>query len=390
MLAGYLGAMADDADPYAYSPRVLPGQRLTPPVVGLAKESALQPPVNSQPLPPTTPPAFTPRDPSLLALRDADCCFTCGDCCQPCGAYAGIGFYFIQPYWTSNPAFFELTTTGDNSEVILGNQHDFGHDFELAPLAWVGVRCCGGLGVRARWWGYDQSAQSTITDDRNNFLVLSATPLGLRTTDTLIDSATSPETIAADSDLQITVFDLEATQDLQCGCWWITLAGGIRSAHVSQDYNVFHLDDEGELIEQILSGHNFNGAGPTVACEAHRPLCFGLGVFGSTRGSLLYGHAQQSVHLSDDDDKSASYSHETLLPILEVEIGLEWRGWIGCAELFFQSGLVSQTWFGAGNASRSTTPSPGGLPVSPLRSGQTTDDADLGLFGFSFAAGIKY
>jgi hypothetical protein len=355
----------------------------------MAKESALHPPYNAEPVPQTTPPAYTPGDPSLCSLCDVNCCTSC--CGEAKGAYAGVGFYYVQPFWSNNPALYHFATSADNAEVLQANQHDFRHDYELAPLVWVGVRCGDGFGLRGRWWQYDQSAGESVIDDLDDYFVGSASPLGLRIRDTTVDNAAAPETVETQSDLRLTVFDLEATQDLQCLGWWVTVSGGARYAYLTQSYGAARLEADREVLDILLSGHSFKGIGPTAALEARRPLMMGLGVYGGSRAALLYGHAKQAAHLRPQTDqlpnRDASYSHETLRPVLEIEVGFEWRGRVGCAELFFQAGLVGQSWFDAGNASRSSAPSTGSAPI---RSGGDITDADLGFFGITMALGARY
>ena len=47
-------------------------------------------------------------------------------------------------------------------------------------------------------------------------------------------------------------------------------SAGVRYAHLSQGYNAVVVNRDGSTGTSILSGNNFNGAGPTAALEARR------------------------------------------------------------------------------------------------------------------------
>jgi major outer membrane protein len=382
-------AHAGEPETISYLPRALPAERLTAPVPGLVKEGALRPPANDVPAPVTTPPAFTPGSHSLCTLCEPRCDGNgcgCSSCSDGCGHYfAGAGAYFVQPFWTSNPAYFHFDTLGGIPSA--GGQQDFGFNYELVPLVWIGCKNGDGLGCRARWWKYDQSAHELFTDDSNNTVIETAAPLGLAI-NTSNNSAAAPEILAIDHNLDLTVLDVEITQDVEAGCWWLTFSGGGRYCHMSQTYNAVHVNSTGTtLLDLLVSSHDFNGFGLTTAMEAHRPLgLLGMSLYGSVRGTLLYGDKFQSAVVTGTNELHADYAHQSLLPVLELELGMEWRNHIWCWETFVQIGVVGQAWFGAGNASRSNVPP---SDVAVLR-GAGVDDATLGFFGGVFTAGIRF
>jgi hypothetical protein len=114
----------------------------------------------------------------------------------------------------------------------------------------------------------------------------------------------------------------------------------------------------------------------------------GLTLYGSSRASLLYGHGQQTAASNVNVfsfGEGADSSRDDLLPILEAELGAEWSSDMGGMRVFLQAALVGQVWFGAGNASRATSPD----TLGPLAGG-VEDDSNLGFFGITVSAGISY
>jgi hypothetical protein len=82
-----------------------------------------------------------------------------------------------------------------------------------------------------------------------------------------------------------------------------------------------------------------------------------------------------------------------LLPVGELEAGVRFTRDIGRARVFLKAGIVGQVWWGAGNSSRAGvgTSNEGG-PLSDISiSGNTTQKNDnLGLWGLSMSAGVRY
>ncbi|HMC67346.1 MAG TPA: Lpg1974 family pore-forming outer membrane protein [Gemmataceae bacterium] len=342
-----------------------------------------------------------------------------GRCCGR-GAHltGGAGLYIMQPHFESNPAFFSIQTTSTAVPTRVVNaavQQDFSTEMAVAPQVWFGLVSDSGLGLRTRWWHFDQSYRQTTTnpaqpDPTITMGIDSAAPLGLRVTSSSNIGLADP--LSFSSNLKITVWDLEATQDLHLGKCALLLSGGIRYAHLSQDYNAARArsglapDGIGGSIDftvdadTLRSGHNFNGAGPVFGLEVHRPIGgTGLALYGSSRGSLLFGDGKQrAFQLTVQQGttefglpvdliafNSASSTRHDLLPIAELEVGLEFARDLGRGRLFAQTALVGQVWFGADNAARSTTADTLGV----LRGG-TIEESNLGFIGLSIRAGVDF
>ena len=114
------------------------------------------------------------------------------------------------------------------------------------------------------------------------------------------------------------MWDWEAIQHCQAGCWGLLFSGGVRFAHISQAYNAFRNGKLGPVdtvpipvglttgsgrmdtdTDNLFSGHSFDGAGLTFSAEARRQFGqSGLALYGSARGSLLYGRGIQRASMT--------------------------------------------------------------------------------------------
>jgi hypothetical protein len=197
----------------------------------------------------------------------------------------------------------------------------------------------------------------------------------------------------ANSQLKLQVEDFEATQQFSAGPLNFLLAGGVRLAHLNQEYNAFVNQQLGGPVqhETILSGHNFLGAGPVAALEVRRCLgkC-GLSLYGSGRGAVLFGSANQNAlssgSIGDPSPITVDSHWDPVLTVGELEGGFEYNRMAGRARLFGQVALVGQEWFAAGNAARSAQ---GGVPTGfPINT--VTTDSNLGFVGAVFRLGVDF
>jgi hypothetical protein len=314
---------------------------------------------------------------------------------------AGVGFYLLKPYFGGgNPAFtFKSTTSGAGTSQALSGEQDFEYDASVSPLIWVGYTGPNGLGVRARWWHFDQGTQLTAdnSDKTGATTFTSLSPHGISFSSpghTLAFPGSGSDQMAFDTDLKIDNWDFEMTQTINAGKWGLLISGGVRYAHLAQDYHayrfnsgpgvdVFYSQDSATLV----SGHNFNGAGPTISLEVKRWICnTGLALYANGRGSLLFGRTDQQVDrltvlagsniggpISSQTFAEFTTSQDRVIPVAELEIGGEYvPNFCICRRFhpFLRAGLIGQTWFGAGNAS-----GPG---------------SNLGLLGMSLTTGIEF
>jgi hypothetical protein len=325
-------------------------------------------------------------------------------CAEPCKKkhcciVGGGGAYYLRPYWENNPAFGALLGQA------FATEEDFDFQYDFAYGAWAGIVKECGLGVRGRAFYFRQDAETATALDRaDDFTLVTATPLGLGIFTQGGGGGDPGETLTINSELFIQYFDLEVTQQFQLGSWWLLLAGGARYAEIAQNYNV-DFDDfiDDVQVASLRSGHNFRGYGPTVAVEARKPFCCGLTLFGSARGSILIGDRTENSFLRStdfDNDADTDFFGRTregrsTMPIAELEVGVEYNKWIKGARLFVQAAVVSHTYFGAGNASNTSTTLEADLNDvdndSYFANGRGIDDrANLTLFGGKLVVGVNY
>jgi hypothetical protein len=186
------------------------------------------------------------------------------------------------------------------------------------------------------------------------------------------------------SKLEMQYLDLEGLADIRPGCWDFLFSTGLRLLRIDQAYDAY-----GQSA--LLSGHSFDGVGPTLAVETRRFLgSSGLALYGSARGSVVFGSANQQAVIPVSDTFAADH-RDRVMPIGELELGLEYDHQMSLGRLFAQIALVGQAWGGAGNSSRSTAQVfPSATRGASFPSTGVTVDSNIDLLGVSFRIGINY
>jgi len=359
---------------------------------------------------PIVPTGLTTVPPQLGCTLDPHCPGCCG-CCDnaaPSGIVAGAAIYWVQPYVSNNPAYglensigrgpptpsmlFPVTPPGMRVDQFV----DIRQHMDVAPLFWLGYLTDSGWGGRVRYWylreGSDQATAPFSPISGSAVAIASASPLGL--------SLPPSGNMSVTSELAMQFLDLEAMRQLQAGRWDLLFSGGLRFMRVDETYNAYGNANFGATgFFALLSNRSFEGIGPTLALEARRPFAgSGLALYGSARGSVVIGSANQQAAIPNES--VASQDHQDRgVPIGELELGVEYERQVGHARLFGQIALVGQGWFGVGDASRSTIHNlPGGdvaginrntgMPP-PGPSGYTVD-GDIDLLGICFRIGVNY
>lgn len=348
---------------------------------------------------PVAVPAAVAGPPGSAPCGFGNCCMAPGEDEHEFDAHfvVGAGVYLLHPYFGGNPAFRTAVTSvapGGSPTNVAAGVTDFDYGLEPAPLVWLGYVTDSGLGVRGRWWHFDHGTDVSVTnaDTSGSTVVSSASPQGVSFSSPgpLLKNGLGADVMQFSSRLEMDVWDVEATQEWGCGGWTFLLSAGGRYVHLAQDYKAFRINQDLTFSRPngpqdstaLVSGHNFNGAGPTASFEARRPVFWrGLVVYGSARGSLLFGSGRDHAFLDREASgpppfpntstfKEVTGSQDDVLPILEVEMGAEYGVDVGRFHPFLRTGLVGQTWFGAGNSSGT-----GG---------------NLGLLGLSATAGLRF
>jgi len=266
-------------------------------------------------------------DPDPCSIGD------CGCCNSGCRWVGGAGVYLFKPHWFGgNPAFIIRDTATDQREFV-----SFDQSYNTAPLAWFGYVGPCGLGAQVRWFGFHEQDHVAAVAAPDTIFEL---PLG--------DEPINPVTNGRfDSNLKLNVWDVECTQLWQCDCWSLTGSAGVRYAQVVTEYDVF-LQNVAQVFT-TQTRQNFDGIGPTVSLLARRPIgCWGCGLFGAARGSVLAGKNE----FQQAGDFTSHASDWEPLTIGEIEVGADTRHFLGRSEWIGEAGFVGQTWNGLGASSQ--------------------------------------
>jgi Legionella pneumophila major outer membrane protein precursor len=355
--------------------------KLAPAVTGVAAAPAAPVTQTSSSSPaPTLPVAgWEPTlssEPTLPCLGDT----CCENCCPHHGhIVGGAGVYLVQPYFENNPSYaFYEEGTGPGSRVDI-TQH-----MNVAPEIWLGYVGESGLGIRGRWWYFREDTNQTLKPTNSeDLLVSSAAPVGAMLLGTNVDAFNDT------SKLQVQLTDLEVTQDFTLCNWSLMAEGGLRLVDITQGYNAFMIAGAGAA--RISSGSTLTAAGTVFGLEARRPLLAGFSLYGTVRGSVLFGSAKQVAVSGGSSDLAeltgfSQYSQDQVISIEEQELGVEYCRTVCRSRLFAQIGLIGQEWIGPGNASRSVWSSP--APAVPNFSTATT--SNFGFFGLTVRFGVEF
>jgi hypothetical protein len=323
-----------------------------------------------------------------------DCCGHHGHCWTCVG---GVGVHVLRPRWNNNPAYVVSQSTVDGVTPAISSlvQTDFEWDTEVAPLIWLGIRCGNDFGVRTRYWRFDEDVDAGVINNEvagsSEVVIDSAGPLGITVGgfDALDESG---DRLDVESDLRIDVWDLELTQEYRFYDWSFLLAGGVRYGRIEQNYDAtaYFPTSAPNTLVQLRSNHSIDGIGPTAAVEVRRGLCPRLALYGSARGSLLFGtNEQEASRLATVGGTLAGVAQarneqDDVLPVVELELGGEWFYDCNSGRWLVQAGVFSQTWFGAGNAANSEL-------IGTVGGTQSADDDSyLGLVGVKLTVGFQY
>ena len=210
----------------------------------------------------------TAQDDMVDPMQDApadvvmECC-----CCDSGGWIFGAEATFFK--------FLDSNGVNDFGGFALANRGRF--DYEVNPRLTLGYAGCDGLGMRVRYWQYDENTLS------NNGNVIS------------VDTYT---------------IDFEVFQCIDLGsCTSVEISGGIR-------YNEFDMFREGVVLD---GNDSFQGFGGIVAIEANRQLNCNWSAYGRFR----------QVILSDDffaNQIGNDSEFDGIRDVTEVALGINYHG----------------------------------------------------------------
>jgi len=296
--------------------------------------------------------------------RETGCGDACGSGCDcgcggGCGIYAGFEFIFMRPYLRAQP---EIGLAVLDIEAVAGLSFD--HDFEITPRLWMGFVGQCGLGVRARYWQYDHAANGSLDFS----LEIEGEQMWEEEIAEVLDA------IGICHDLEMHVFDIEATQDFNWCRAGITVGAGVRYARLQQNLSIgvdqilieepSALNGDPFLFANLGSG--FEGAGPTVSVDFRRRIGQSrFSVVGGLResvlfvtttkdlsvgGSLINGFNGENTALDDNEFLRLNARNEEVRAITELRVGLEYERCMRCCTLLVHGGYEGQIWHSTGQA----------------------------------------
>ena len=225
------------------------------------------------------------------------------------GAYGGVELTYLAPLFSAGGygSYLGYGLPSDGYGFVNGSLED---GLQLAPRIYLGVEGEGGLGARMRWWTFDH--------------ILGYSGVG--------DGEFGAVPILGTVRLDLDTLDAEVTQRGSFFNWDLQLAGGVRYAHVGAGTSGFGLEaaEWSEVqIDFLEPKLVFDGAGPTIALQARRPLGeTGFSLVGGGRTSLVYG---------DVDYRTPFWLNGTTtidnvtLQIWEIQLGAQYEAQIADA-----------------------------------------------------------
>lgn len=339
------------------------------------------------------------------------------------GWMGGGTIYALKPWINDNPAYTITRGLGTARSTL--QTEDFDWSFAPAFATWFGWSAANGLGLRARYFQFDQGS-------RPRDFVLS--PAGAAVSKVGVPANVTPfaggnfgspgvllgagygqDHLQFSSGLQIYSIDMEGTWNWNRGCFNMLVSGGGRYLHLNQNYQALATNrtafpllppdpfaggiilPNGNIVPPAsLAGlplsetqslsylRSFNGGGPTLSWLGRFYLGqTGLAAFGSARGSLLVGGGRErTIYSQSVQDPTtlvggnqstfseASRSFDQVMPVAELELGLEYGIPLNFSRLFVRGGVVNQTYFNTGSVA--------------------DHNSNLSLFGGQLSVGLNY
>lgn len=219
----------------------------------------------------------------------------CLTCCDPWGWSAGYEATFFKYYAVRGVSGF------------LGS--DIRFDYEPAPRMWIGYVGPSGVGIRARYWEYEE-ADFALT-------------AGGRQVDTLrIDTC---------------IFDLELTEWIEIGQYWSALVtAGMRYVEYEETRQT-----TGTIVIGQTSQFTSDSSGGTLGAELHAHVTRNGAVFVGGRGSVVFG---DQVERAGTPLFTIREDLDTLHYLWDSQLGAEWRWECPRADVFIRIATEVQYW----------------------------------------------
>lgn len=235
-------------------------------------------------------------------------------CCSAPGWFAGADLAVLKPYFGGGVLF-----GGD-----LQGSPTF--DYYATPRLYVGHRGPSDMGLRMRYWTFDQAADPLV----------------------LADDFGSTTTLTSALDIQ--TLDLEVTKVLfVSGVHW-DLGAGVRYGRVESRRTFQALNEPPVPDLTGIKELDFEGLGMTFSIEGRNQIGnSNLSVVGTLRASLLVGD-QDLYAESRIEEQMFQFDgsfRDKMVPIIEPQVGLEWVMPTKRGRLFLRAMIEGQWWTNA-------------------------------------------
>jgi hypothetical protein len=269
-------------------------------------------------------------------------------CKSSAGIHGGAALIFAKPHFKE--AFqISALNTGTGQQTLI----PFSYDYGATPEFWLGMERADGLGVRGRYWQFDQGGTGiTRISDGQTFYTANATTIIFPATIIANDPG---EILRSDDNLKTQIIDFEATMRTQIGRMEIVGGGGLRYAALKQSLSSTVLDAGSNVIGLLQWTRDYEGLGPAVSIDLRRPIGnSGLSVVGKVNAALLFGHKDLNrTVVGDVTTPSAApflnlENADEVVGMGEVALGLQWRRMLRRSELVIGGMYQGQLWAEAG------------------------------------------
>jgi hypothetical protein len=228
------------------------------------------------------------------------------------------------------------------------------YGLNAAWRVWVGQEFANGLGWQVSYWQFGDSSSVTLRDDEGDTTTITR-PYNFFTV------------------------NVEATKRVQLNGWDVIPSMGLQVAGVKTRFAINHQSDDPFTFSLT---QDFTGVGLTFALAGDHPLPWnGFKVYGSVRGSLIYGNQEIDINAKDFDSGvvgggiSTTNGHINIVDqtvcIWQMRAGVQYQRPVPFGVVYGRVGVEGQLW--------ELPPIFGGL-----------GDSNIGLIGPTFAAGLLY
>ncbi len=255
-----------------------------------------------------------------------------------------IGAYFLVPYLASRNAYTDATT---------------GASTEFPQTLGYGARASLGYIFHNTWGGRFNYAYVNAVSNVNATVLPGGATINTAGPGPLaIASTGGTDVYNFRQRVELHVGEFEIVKEAHCFDTTLLFGSGIRYANLQQSYRA--IQSNGALpfqpTQAELNVRNvFQGWGPTVSFEAIHPVCWGIALYGNTRGSFLWGSETVNQTLTTAlATTTASANSTPFVPIGEVELGVQYGCRIGRSYVFTRIGGVASRWWNVGSPNTTT------------------------------------